>query len=67
MILFLDIVHIGIVILVNEVMAWEGGFQEIVPQDEEIEPELEAVAIAVLQVDGALIVLPIVVMFDGGT
>ena len=58
--MLLDIVHVGVVILVNEVMAWERGLQEIVPQIEEIEPELKAVAIAVLQVDEALIVLALV-------
>ena len=62
----LDIVHVGVVILVNEVIAWKGGLQEIVPQDEEVEPELKAVAISVLQVDGALIVLALVVPFDVG-
>ena len=36
----------------------------LVPQDDEVELELEAVAIAVLQVDGPLIVLALVVLFD---
>ena len=36
----------------------------IVPKDEEVEFELKAVAIAVLQVDGHLIVLALVVLFD---
>ena len=36
----------------------------IVPHDEEIELELEAVAIVVLQVDGPLILLALVVLFD---
>ena len=65
--MLLDIVHVGILILINEVMAWEGGLKEIVPQDEEVEPELETVAIVVLQVDGALIVLVLMVPFKAGT
>ena len=36
----------------------------IVPQVEEVELELEAIAIAVLQVDGPLIVLALVVLFS---
>ena len=36
----------------------------LVPQDDEVELELEAVAIAVLQVDGPLIVLALAVLFD---
>ena len=63
--MLLDIIHV-VVILVNEVMAWKGGLQEIVLQDEEVESELEAVAIAVLQVNEAFIVLVLVVPFDAG-
>ena len=62
--MLLDIVQIGVVILKNEVMAWKGGLQEIVPHDEEVESELKAIAIAVLQVDGALIMLVLVVPFN---
>ena len=46
--MLLDYVHVGVVILVYEVIAWEGGLQEIVHDNEEVEPELEAIAIAIL-------------------
>ena len=36
----------------------------LVPQDDEVELELEAAALAVLQVDGPLIVLALVILFD---
>ena len=36
----------------------------LVPQDEEVKLEVEVVAIVVLQVDGPLIVLALVVLFD---
>ena len=36
----------------------------LVPQDDEVELELEVVAIAVLQVDRPLIVLALIVLFD---
>ena len=62
--MLLDLVYIGVVILLNLVIPWEGGLQAIVPRDEEVEFELEVVAIAVLQVDGPLIVLALVVLFD---
>ena len=38
--------------------------QALVPQDDEVELQLEVVAIAVLQVDRPLIVLALVVLFD---
>ena len=62
--MLLDLVHVGVVILLNEVIPWERSLQEIVSQDEEVELEVEAVAIAILQVDGPLIVLALVVLFD---
>ena len=62
--MILDLVYVGVVILLNLVIPNEGGLQAIVPQDEEVEFELEAVAIAVLQVDEPLIVLALVVLFD---
>ena len=62
--MLLDLVYVGVVILLNLVIPREGGLQAIVPQDEEVELELEAVAIAVLQVDGPLIVLALVILFD---
>ena len=64
MIVLLDLVYVGVVILLNLVIPYEGGLQAIVPQDEEVELELKVVAIAVLQVDGPLIVLALVVLFD---
>ena len=57
LLVLLDYVFVEVVILINKVIAWKGGPQEIVPNDEEVEPQLEAIAIAVLQVDMALIVL----------
>ena len=65
--MLLDLVHFAVVILLNEVIPWEGGLLKIVPQDEEVELELEAVAIDVLQVDGPLIVLAFIVLFDVST
>ena len=65
LIVLLEIVYVGVVILLNLVFQQEGGLQAIVPQDEEIELELEDVAIGVLQVDGPLIVLALIVLFDG--
>ena len=64
--MLLDYVFIEVVILMNEVISWEGGLQEIVPHLEEVESELEVVAIAFLQLDVALIVLAHVVPFDAG-
>ena len=63
--MLLDNIHIGVVILVNKIIAWEGGLQEIEFDNEEVEPEL-AVAIVILQVDVALIVLAHVIPFDVG-
>ena len=62
--MLLDLVYIGVVILLDLVFQQEGGLQAIVPQDEEVELELKDVAIGVLQVDGTLIVLALVVLFD---
>ena len=62
--MLLDYVFIEVVILVNEVIVWEGGLQEIVLDNKEVKLELEAVALAVLQLDVALIVLTHVVPFD---
>ena len=64
--MLLDYVFIEVVILVNEVIAWEGGLQEIVLDKKEVEPKLEVVAIAVLEVDVALIVLAYIVSFNAG-
>ena len=64
MIVLLDLVYVGVVILLNLVIPKEGGLQALVPQDDEVELELEAVAIVVLQVDEPLIVLALVVLFD---
>ena len=65
--MLLDYVFVEIVILINEVIAWEGRLQEIIPNDEEVKLELEVVALAFLLVDVALIVLAHVVPFDIGT
>ena len=62
--MLLDVLYIRIIILLNLVFQEEGGLQVLVPQDDEVELELEAAAIAVLQVDGPLIVLALVVLFD---
>ena len=62
--MLLHLVYVEVVILLNLVFQQEGGLQAIVPQDEEVELKLEDVAIGVLQVDGPLIVLALVVLFD---
>ena len=62
--MLLDVLYIRVIILLNLVFQEEGGLQVLVPQDDEVELELEAAAIAVLQVDGPLIVLALVVLFD---
>ena len=62
--MLLDLLYVGVVILLDLVFQQEGGLQAIVPQDEEVELELEDVAIGILQVDGPLIVLTLVVLFD---
>ena len=62
MIGLLDLVYV--VILLNLVIPKEGGLQALVHQDDEVELELEVVAIAVLQVDEPLIVLALVALFD---
>ena len=64
--MLLDYVFVEVVILINEVIAWEGCLQEIVPNDKEVEAKLEVVVIAVLQVDVALIMLAHVVPFNIG-
>ena len=63
--MLLDVVYVRVVILLNLVLQEEGGLQVLVPQDDEVELELEAAAIAVLQVDGPLIVLALFVLFSG--
>ena len=62
--MLLDVLYVRVIILLNLVFQEEGGLQVLVPQDDEVELELEAAAIAVLQVDGSLIVLALVVLFD---
>ena len=62
--MLLDIVYVRVVILLNLVSQEEGGLQVLVPQDDKVELELEAAAIAVLQVDGPLIVLALGVLFN---
>ena len=62
--MLLDLVYVGVVILLDLVFQQERGLQAFVPQDEEVELELEDVAIGVLQVDGPLTVLALVVLFD---
>ena len=62
--MLLDYVFVEVVVLVNKVIAWEGGLQQIVPDNEEVALELETIKISVLQVDMALIVLAHVVPFD---
>ena len=65
--MLLDVVYVRFVILLNLVFQEEGGLQVLVPQDDEVKFELEAAAIAVLQVDRPLIVLALVVLFDAST
>ena len=65
--MLLDVVYVRVVILLNLVFQEEGGLQVLVPQDDEVELELEAAAIAVLQVDGPLIVLALGVLFDASS
>ena len=65
--MLLDVVYIRVVILLNLVFQEEGGLQVLVPQDDEIELELKAATIAILQVDGPLIVLALVVLFNAST
>ena len=48
LIVLFDYVYVGVVILVNKIIAWEGSLYGIVPDNEEVEPELEVVAIAIL-------------------
>ena len=62
--MLLGYVFVEVVILVNEVIAWEGRLQEIISDDEEVELKLEAIAFIVLLVDVALIVLTHIVSFD---
>ena len=62
----LDYLFVEVVIQPNEVIQWEGGLEEFVPEDEEVELELEADVVAFLLVDVALIVLAHVVPFDAG-
>ena len=62
--MLLDVVYVGVVILLDLVFQEEGGLQGFVPQDEEVELELEDVAIGILQLDGPLVVLALVILFD---
>ena len=62
--MLLDYVFVQVIILLNEVVAWEGHLQEIVLDSKEVTLKLEAVALAVLLVDVVLIVLAHVVSFD---
>ena len=62
--MLLDLVYVGVVILLDLVFQEEGGLQVFVSQDEDVELELKDVAIAVLQLDGPLIVLAFIVLFD---
>ena len=62
--MLLDYVFDEVVILLNEAIQWEGGLQEIVLEDEEVELQIGTDAIVVLLVDVALIVLGRVVAFD---
>ena len=64
--MLLDYIFVEVVILVNEVNPWEGGLQEIVPDDQEVKLELEAVALVILQVDIAFSVLAHTKLFDAG-
>ena len=64
--MLLDYVFVEVVIQKNEVIQWERGLEEFLPEDEEVELELEADVVAVLLVDVALIVLAHVVPFDAG-
>ena len=65
--MLLDVVYVQVVILLNLVFQKEGGLQALVPQDDKVELELEAATIAILQVDGPLIVLALVTLFDAST
>ena len=65
--MLLDVVYVRVVILLNLVFQEEGGLQVLVPQDDEVELELEAATIAVLQVDGPLIVLALGVLFNASS
>ena len=62
--MLLDYVFGEVVILLNEAIQWEGGLQEVIPDDEEVEHQIGTDAIAVLLVDVALIVLARVIPFD---
>ena len=55
--MLLDYVFGEVVILLNKAIQWEGGLQEVVPDDEEVEHQIGTDAIAVLLLDVALIVL----------
>ena len=59
-----DYVFVEVVILINKVIPWKGGLQQIVPDDEEVELELKAVALAILQLDVASSILEHIELFD---
>ena len=65
--MLLDVVYVRVVILLNLVFQEEGGLQVLVPQDDEVEFELKAAVIGVLQENEPLIVLALVVLFDAST
>ena len=62
--MLLHYVFLEVVILLNEEIQWEGGLQEVVPDDEEVKHQIGTDAIDVLLLDMALIVLACVVPFD---
>ena len=66
MLVLLDCLFVEVVIQPNEVIQWEGGLKEFVPEDKEVELELEADVVALLLVDVALIVLAHVVPYNVG-
>ena len=63
MLVLLHYVFGEVVILLNEAIQWEGGLQEVVPDNEEVEHQIGTDAIAVLLLDVALIVLARIVPF----
>ena len=62
--MLLHYVFLEVVILLNEAIQWEGGLEEVVPDDEEVEHQIGTNAVVVLLVDVALIVLARVVLVD---
>ena len=60
--MLLHYVFLEVVILLNEAILCEGGLEEVVPNDEEVEHQVGTDAIAVLLLDEALIVLARIVL-----